>query len=57
MAVVYVCRDNEDISNDVLKLGQFPVPQFMVDKMKKFMKSVQGESGREGGEGRGSEGV
>lgn len=42
-----VCRDHEDISNDVLKLEQFPVPQFMIDKMKKFMKSVQGESGRE----------
>ncbi len=39
-------RDNEDISNDVLKLEQFPVPQFMIDKMKRFMKSVQGRGAR-----------
>ena len=29
--------------SDVVKLEQFPVPQFMIDKMKRFMKSVQGE--------------
>ena len=27
----------------LLKLEQFSVPQFMVDKMKRFMTSVQGE--------------
>jgi hypothetical protein len=38
-----ICRDGEEICKEVQKLEQFPVPQFMVDKMKKFMTSVQGE--------------
>lgn len=37
------CRDNQDVVNAVQKLKQFRVPQFMIDKMKTFMKSVQGE--------------
>lgn len=43
--VPFVCtcfRDNPDVVNSVEKLKQFQVPQFMIDKMKTFMKSVQG---------------
>jgi deoxynucleotidyltransferase terminal-interacting protein 1 len=35
-------KDNEDILDAVKKLQEFQVPQFMLDKMKTFMRSVQG---------------
>ena len=35
-------RDSEDILGAVKKLQEFQVPQFMLDKMKIFMRSVQG---------------
>ena len=36
-------RDNEDVYCSVKKLQEFRVPQFMLDKMKAFMRSVQGQ--------------
>jgi len=36
-------RDNPDIWTAVRKLQRFCLPQFMIDKMKSFMHSVQGK--------------
>ena len=36
------CRDSEEILGAVKKLQEFQVPQFMLEKMKTFMRSVQG---------------
>lgn len=38
-------RDNPDIWTAVRKLQRFCLPQFMIDKMKTFMRSVQGKWG------------
>ena len=37
-------RDSTEVWLAVKKLQKFHVPQFMVDKMKYFMQSVQGKS-------------
>ena len=41
---VILYRDNQDVFNCTTKLEQFPVPIFMLDKMKNFIKSVQGKA-------------
>jgi hypothetical protein len=41
---ISLCRNNKEIMNAVRKLQEFQVPQFMLDKMKTFMRSVQGNS-------------
>ena len=41
-------KDNPDIWAAVRKLQRFCLPQFMIDKMKTFMRSVQGYFAQEG---------
>ena len=41
--VIFVSiRENSDIFRSVQKLQRFSVPQFMLNKMKEFVRNVQG---------------
>ena len=45
MKLLFCCvyRTNQEVCNCVTKLEQFSVPTFMIEKMKNFIRSVQGE--------------